>query len=131
MKSWPCQGSRIWPQHDVNDQDHFVSFTLQRNLHTNMRRTRLWGYSPQPAFSGKPAGFISTCFYSSKAFPIVVTVQTFNFCTSRPAVCQCLVVQKAMLRCQENNPNTSMTHIACESKLGSIIRSSIHPCQGN
>ena len=24
------------------------------------------GYSPQPAYSGGPAGFTSTCFYSSK-----------------------------------------------------------------
>ena len=36
-----------------------------------------------------------------------------------------------MLRCQENNPDTSMTHVACESKLRLVIRSSIHPCQGN
>ena len=32
---------------------------------------------------------------------------------------------------QENNPNTSMTHVTCESKLRSVIHSSIHPCQGN
>ena len=36
-----------------------------------------------------------------------------------------------MLRCQENSPNTSMTDEPCESKLHSVIRLSIHPCQGN
>ena len=42
-----------------------VLFTLQRNLRTDMGRTWLLGYSLQPAYSGWPAGFIPTCFYSS------------------------------------------------------------------
>ena len=68
---------------------------------------------------------------TERSFDSLATVQTFNFCTSRPDVCQCLVVWKAMLRCQENNLNISMTHVACESKLRPVIRSSIHPSQGN
>ena len=36
-----------------------------------------------------------------------------------------------MLRCQENNPNTSMTHVACESKLRSLKMSPIHPSHRN
>ena len=59
------------------------------------------------------------------------TVQPLNFCTSRSNVCKRLVVKKVMLRCQENNPNTSMTYVVCESKLHSVVRSSIQLCQGN
>ena len=39
-----------------------VTYTLQRNLRNNMPRTWVLGYSPQPACSGWPAGFISTCY---------------------------------------------------------------------
>ena len=45
-----------------------ISFTLQRNLCSNMRRMQLLGCSPQKACSGGPAGFISTYLYSSKLF---------------------------------------------------------------
>ena len=31
----------------------------------------------------------------------------------------------------KNKPRTSMTHVACESKPRSIMRSSRHPCTGN
>ena len=41
-------------------------FTLQTNLRANMHRIRLFAFSPQPACSGWPPGFISTCFYLSK-----------------------------------------------------------------
>ena len=43
-----------------------VSFELNRNLSANMRRARLFGYSLRLAYSGRPAGFIFTCFYLSK-----------------------------------------------------------------
>ena len=45
-----------------------VSFTLKRNMRTNMRGTRLLGYSSQPACSGCSAGFISTCFLFSNKY---------------------------------------------------------------
>ena len=54
------------------------------------------------------------------------TVQTFNSCTSRPDVCHCLVVQIPIDNMSKNNPSTSMTHVACESKLRSVVRSFIH-----
>ena len=40
---------------------------------------------------------------------------------------------KAMLWGQESNPNPSVehVHVAWESKLRSVISTSIHPCQGN
>ena len=75
-----------------------ISFTLQRNLHANMRRTRLLSYSPQPACSSWPAGFISPCFYSSKVFSqqngqiqigctcIIVCVLMYIYVPSRPAL---------------------------------------------
>ena len=59
------------------------------------------------------------------------TVQTFNFCTSRPDVCQRLVVQIPMDNMSKNKPNTVMTQVACELKLRSVVRSSMHPCPGN
>ena len=33
--------------------------------------------------------------------------------------------------CRENKPNSTMTHVDLESKLRSVLRSSIHPCQEN
>ena len=55
------------------------------------------------------------------------TVQIFNSCASRPDVCQCLVVQIPIDNMSKNKPSTSMTHVACESKLRSVVRSFIHP----
>ena len=46
-----------------------------------------------------------------------LTVQICNSCTSRPDVCQCLVVQKPMDNMSKHKPNISMTDVACESKL--------------
>ena len=61
------------------------------------------------------------------------TVQTFNSCTSRPDVCQCLVVQTPMDSMSRTTSSMPMTHVtlACESKLRSIVRSSVHPRPGN
>ena len=59
------------------------------------------------------------------------TVQTFNSCTSQPVVSQCLVVQTPMDNLPKKETRTSMTHVACESKLRSFVRSSVHPCAGN
>ena len=66
VKAWLFQGFRFWPQFDVTGRRGpmraLASFILQRKQRCNMRRTRLLWYSPQPACSGWPAGFISTCF---------------------------------------------------------------------
>ena len=43
------------------------------------------------------------------------TVQTFCLCTSRPDVCQCLVVQALIDNLLKNKPNISTTHVACKS----------------
>ena len=51
------------------------------------------------------------------------TVQAFNSCTSRPDVSQCVVVQISMDNMSINKPSTSMTNV--------VMRSSMHPCQGN
>ena len=53
VKTMLCQGSRIWPKRDVNRRLRPMRalLSLQRNLHTNMCRTRLSGYSPQQACS--------------------------------------------------------------------------------
>ena len=59
--------------------------------------------------------------------PLYSTVQTFNSCTSQPDVCQYLVVQSPMDNMSKNKPSTSMTHVACKSKLRSVVRSG-HPC---
>ena len=44
-----------------------------------------------------------------------LTVQTFNSCTSRLDVCQCLVVQ---------TPMNNVSHVVCESKIRLVLRSS-------
>ena len=51
-------------------------------------------------------------------------VQTFNSCTSRPDICQCLVVQTSMDNMSKNKPSTSTTHV--ESKLRLVARSFLH-----
>ena len=70
VKAGLCQGSLIWLKCDITQRQRsmraLVLFSLQRNLHANIGRMQLLGYSPQPACSGWSAGFISTCFYSSK-----------------------------------------------------------------
>ena len=74
VKTWRSQGSQIWPKCDITRRQRpmraLVLFTLQKNLHTNMRKIRLLDYSPQSACSCWPAGFISTCFYSSEGFSV-------------------------------------------------------------
>ena len=46
-------------------------------------------------------------------------------------VCQCLVVHTLMDYMSKNSPSTPMTHVACESKLRSVVRSFMHPYTGN
>ena len=62
-KIWLSKGSRISPQCDITRRQRpmraLVSFTVQRKLCTNMRRTWLLGYSPQTGCSGKPANCVS------------------------------------------------------------------------
>ena len=59
-------------------------------------------------------------------------VQTFNYCAiPYMDVCQCLVVHTSMDSMSKNKPITSMTLVACESKLRSVVMSSINPCTGN
>ena len=61
-------------------------------------------------------------------------VQTFNSCTSRPDVYQCLIVQKPAGNMSTDMsikmPSTAMTQVACESKVCSVVRSSLHPAPG-
>ena len=59
------------------------------------------------------------------------TVQTVNSCTSRPDVCQCLAIQTSMDNMSKNKPDTSMSQVSSESKLRSVVSSSMHPCPGN
>ena len=54
------------------------------------------------------------------------TVQTLKSCTSRPDV-QCLVMQTHRDNMSTHKPNTSMTYVACDSKLRSVVRFSMHP----
>ena len=59
------------------------------------------------------------------------TVQTFNSCTSRPVVCQCLVVKAPVDNMSKYNLSTVMAHAACESKSRSLVRLSVYSCPGN
>ena len=59
------------------------------------------------------------------------TVLTSNSCTSRPDGRQCLVVQTPLHNISKHKPSTSTTHVACESELRSVVRSSMHPCPEN
>ena len=61
----------------------------------------------------------------------VRTVQTFIFCTSRPDVCQWLVVQIPMNNMSQNKSSTSMTNVFCELNLRSVVRLFKYPCPGN
>ena len=57
---------------------------------------------------------------------IISTVQTFNSCPGGPDVCQGLVVQTPMDNMAKYELRTSKTHIACESKIRSVVRSGTH-----
>ena len=37
----------------------------------------------------------------------------------------------SLVTCWKNKPRTAMNLVACESKLHSVVRSSVHPCPGN
>ena len=54
------------------------------------------------------------------------TVQTFNSCTSRRDVCQCLVAQTPMDNMSKNEPITSMTHVDCLRIKGRFSCEVIH-----
>ena len=56
----------------------------------------------------------------SKSDPYVA-VQAYNCCSSRPDVCPCLVVQR-------NMDNMSITRVARESNIRSVVKSSMHSC---
>ena len=75
-----------------------------------------------------PVGHWQYYIQPSTTTQILTTVQTVNSCTSRPDVLQCLVVK---IICQKRKPSTPMTHVTCEPKLHSALRSCIHPCPGN
>ena len=60
-----------------------------------------------------------------------LTLQTFNSCTYRPVVSQCLVVQRTIYYMSKNRSSTSMANVACDLKLRSFVSSSIHLCPGN
>ena len=62
---------------------------------------------------------------------LICTVETFNSCSRQPCVCQCLVVQTPMDNMSKDKPGTPTSHVACESKLHSVVMSSKHPCPGN
>ena len=63
-----------------------------------------------------------------KCRPVLIsTVQIFKSCTSPPDVCYCLVVQTPNDNMSKVKPRTSIVHLACESKLRSVLRSSVHP----
>ena len=59
------------------------------------------------------------------------TVQPFKSCTSRPDLCQCQVLHTTMDNMSKHKPTTPMTPVTGESNLRSVVRSSMHPCQGN
>ena len=70
-------------------------------------------------------------FQNSRKRGINNTVQEFNSCTSQLDVCQCLVVQTPMDNMSNNKPSISITNVACESKLRSVVMSSMLPYPGN
>ena len=49
----------------------------------------------------------------------------FNSCTSQPDTCLC------MDNTLENKASSLLLHVAYGSKLRSVVRSSMHPCQEN
>ena len=83
-----------------------------------------WWFSP-----GTPASSRVSLNIAGKVtiieIPHTHTIKTFGLCTSRPDVCQYLVVHTPGKTCQSNKPNTSLTHIACQSKLYSVVRPSM------
>ena len=50
---------------------------------------------------------------------------------ARADVRQCMVVHTPMDNMSKNKPSTYMTHVACESKMRSVVRLSMHPHSAN
>ena len=71
-----------------------------------------------PSSSSSSSSFLKFVFVIS--YHVYGQYCTFNSCTSRPDICQCLVVQI-------KKPSTLMTRVSCKSKICSVVRSSIHP----
>ena len=57
----------------------------------------------------------------------IPTVQAYDAYTSRLDFFQYLVVKTLIGNMSKNKPSTRKTHVACKSKLRSVLRSSIHP----
>ena len=72
-------------------------------------------------------GIISSVYIKALTYSLITTVHTFNVCSSQPDVCQCLVLQELIDNMSKNKPSTIMTHVAYESNLGYVMRSSLHP----
>ena len=60
-----------------------------------------------------------------------LTVQTFDSCRVDQTSASAWLYKPPWITCQKNKPSTPMTHVACESKLRSVVKSSMHPCPGN
>ena len=55
------------------------------------------------------------------------TVQTFNSCTIRPDICQCIVVlEHPWITCKDATKHINDPRIACKSEQRSIVRSYMH-----
>ena len=71
------------------------------------------------------------CLQSVNGFMPDTYSTDISFLQQLTDVCQCLVVQIPLGNMSKNKPSTSMAHVACESKLGSVVRSAMHPCTGS
>ena len=59
------------------------------------------------------------------------TVETFNFYTSRPDNLPVHGCTTSHGEHPKNKPSITMNHVACESKIRSVVRLSMHPRSAN
>ena len=80
----------------------------------------------RPEILGQTDQSVTEAVYDLQCTAVFVEYRRY---ISAPGVCQCLVVQTPIDNMsKENKPNTSITHVACDSKLRLVVRSSMHSC---
>ena len=68
---------------------------------------------------------------SDKINPLYIQCRHLIPAPVNPMSTSAWLYKHAGITCQRNKPSTSMTLIHCESKLHSVVRSSMYPCLGN
>ena len=129
-------------QHNHHDKDHFrhhnkrhtsasfcsvaledLDFSHLEHTVTDVSFTTILNNERNANGMMKNDSFNSTTKRGSEVcISLANTVDPFNSCTSRPDACKRLVAQTPTDNMSKHLPSKSTTHVACESKLSSVVK---------